>query len=478
MAGAFDDTNTMNRSFYTYIIFFLVLAAVAALYQGILQLIVGAQLFTLQSFSSWFLLMGLCYLLSALFVLKYYHHKQYRWALFANAIAALAILFQGIVLLAILWSGQLQDLYIPATFLVLGTEILYALSLIFSKAAQRPWLKRTGIVSLVLGVVLLAALTLRLNSADTDVQLALDKMLLWASIAVCFIPLLLIRNFQQEQNVLSETEIPTSSKNISELYLAMAVVASGFVLVLALKLGTQAYRKSHVSAATRLMAHPFEARTYTNHKGDSLLYRLLIPLDYDSTRQYPLMVCLHGGAGWGDDNLRQMEGSLLAQMLSKPINREKYPAFLLVPQCPYGTSWGGIDRYTPNYDSLVFEVISHLEKEFKIDTTRRYVGGHSLGGYGTWYFVGTRPRMFAAAIPISGEGNPALAPNMVDTDIWAFHGAKDFNVPVSGSRDVIEAIREAGGNPQYTEYPDRAHGIWEEVRASEVLDWLFAQRLE
>ncbi len=466
----------MNRSFYTFAIFFLALMTAVALYQSILQLIIGPQMLHLQSFSSWFLAMGVCYIIGATFVLRYYFHKQYQWALAAGIVASFAIVLQGVVLLTSLWSGQLQHLYVPATFLVLGTEILYALSLLFSNAAERPWLKWTGIASLVLGAVVLGALTWRVNAPDTAVQGALDKLLTWAPIVGGFIPLLLIRNFQLERSAVRETELEHTSKNVAEIYLAMSVIMSGFLLVLALKLGTQTYRKSHVSAATRILAHPFEARSYTNHKGDSLPYRLLIPADYDSSKKYPLMVCLHGAAGWGNDNFRQLEGSLLAQMLSTPENREKYPAFVLVPQCPYGTSWGGIARFSPNYDSLVFEVISQLETEFEIDTNRRYVGGHSLGGYGAWYFIGTRPGFFAAAVPISGEGDPALATNMINTPIWAFHGAKDFNVPVSGSRGVVEAIRQAGGNPQYSEYPDRAHGIWEEVRNSAVLDWLFAQR--
>lgn len=186
-------------------------------------------------------------------------------------------------------------------------------------------------------------------------------------------------------------------------------------------------------------------------------------------------MCLHGGAGWGTDNYRQFEGSLFARLLSKAANREKYPAFLFVPQCPPGSSWGGLADL-PAIDSLVFEAIRALEGEFAIDKNRIYVVGHSLGGYGTWNFIGKNPGRFAAAIPAAGEGDPALAANMRDVAIWAFHGANDRNVPVSGSRNVIEAIRKAGGNPRYTESPNGGHS-WEIVTETPgVLDWLFAQK--
>ena len=66
---------------------------------------------------------------------------------------------------------------------------------------------------------------------------------------------------------------------------------------------------------------------------------------------------------------------------------------------------------------------------------------------------------------------------MVGVPIWAFHGAKDKNVPVSGSRNLIQAIKNVGGNPRYTEYPLEAHHIGDKVIATPgLLDWLFAQK--
>jgi predicted peptidase len=201
-----------------------------------------------------------------------------------------------------------------------------------------------------------------------------------------------------------------------------------------------------------------------------------MPLDYDSAKIYPLVVCLHGSSGRGNDNVKQIGTCLPATLLSNEENRKKYPAFLLVPQCPMNMSWGGTQN-TPSVDSLVIETILALEKEFPIDIDRRYVAGNSMGGYGTWHLILTHPEMFAAAIPISGGGDPAFAPKLTKVPIWAFHGAKDMNVPVSGSRYIIEAIKKAGGNPQYSEFPDKAHDITKEVVSTPgLLDWLFAQK--
>ena len=188
------------------------------------------------------------------------------------------------------------------------------------------------------------------------------------------------------------------------------------------------------------------------------------------------MVCLPYGGQPGTNKIRQIEGAAAAQLLSTPENRIKYPAFIFVPHCPPGSGWGGVPNY-PSVDTLVYEALTALEEEPGIDVKRRYVTGISRGGYGSWHFISTCPDMFAAAIPVCGAGDPSFAPKVVDVAVWAFHGRKDRNVPVSGSRDMIEAIKNAGGNPQYTEFPDEGHNIWYQVTQTPgIWDWLFAQK--
>ena len=82
-------------------------------------------------------------------------------------------------------------------------------------------------------------------------------------------------------------------------------------------------------------------------------------------------------------------------------------------------------------------------------------------------------------VPMAGEGDVTLAENIVDVPVWAFHGRFDRNVPVSGSRNIIEALRKAGGNPKYTEYPFIGHRIWGHVeKTPELMGWVFAQQRE
>jgi predicted peptidase len=216
-----------------------------------------------------------------------------------------------------------------------------------------------------------------------------------------------------------------------------------------------------------VLARHYEARAFVKSEGDTLRYQFMKPLDYDPQQKYPLVLCLHHGGTHGTDNFSQL-GADPAPFLAS--NRDKYPAFYLMPQCPKGFGWQFID-------GPIYEIIKELEREFQIDEKRRYVMGISGGGYGSWYFITAKPEMFAAAIPICGGGDPGLAAKIAKVPVWAFHGEDDNLVPVRFSREMIDAIKKSGGNPKYTEYPDAGHNIWNQVVATPgLMDWLFEQK--
>jgi predicted peptidase len=227
---------------------------------------------------------------------------------------------------------------------------------------------------------------------------------------------------------------------------------------------------NRITEETKRLAEPFEARTYVGDSGDTLRYRLMMPVDYDPKNKYPLVVCLHHGGAHGTDNILQIDGSGAAQLLSMAWARRAYPAILFVPQCPAATNWAAID-------DLVFAAIHSLETTLAVDADRIYVTGISGGGYGSWDFICARPNMFAAAIPVCGAGDPSLAKNIIHVPVWAFQGEDDPNVPAKLQRDMISALRKAGGHPRYTEFPGEGHNIWTHVSQSPgLLDWLFAQK--
>ncbi len=219
---------------------------------------------------------------------------------------------------------------------------------------------------------------------------------------------------------------------------------------------------------------------------ESILYRLSYPQNYDENNKetYPLIIFLHGAGERGNDNEIQL--THIDKIFEDDEFRKKYPCFIIVPQCPAKKRWvevdWGLKKHTQPKDmsislKLTMNLFLEMISKYNIDTQRIYVVGLSMGGYGTWDLLTRFPYMFAAGIPICGGGDENVAKKMVNVPVWAFHGTQDKVVPVERSRNMVEAIIENGGNPKYTEYPNKGHLVWNTVfRTQAVWEWLFAQK--
>jgi predicted peptidase len=212
---------------------------------------------------------------------------------------------------------------------------------------------------------------------------------------------------------------------------------------------------------------PLRALVFNNKAGKALPYRLLKPLAYDPATKYPLVVLLHGGGERGMDNAKQMVHGV-PQFASKQ-NRQKHPCFLIAPQCPEGAKWVDVDwgaaahtipKKMTEPTRLTSELIDSLPREYSIDTYRIYLTGLSMGGFGVWDLLARFPNRFAAAVVVCGGADEATAERIKHVPIWAFHGARDTAVMPSRSQNMIAALKKAGAEPKFTEYPDVGHDSW------------------
>jgi predicted peptidase len=220
----------------------------------------------------------------------------------------------------------------------------------------------------------------------------------------------------------------------------------------------------------------FVPRLYRNGR-EVMPFRLFMPAGYDPQKKYPLIVWLHGAGGAGQDNLRQISGDQIpgTRTWTKPDSQTKYPAFVLAPQSPGRWADGSRDGLSPPL-LLVVGILDLLESQFSIDPQRIYVAGQSDGGYGVWDLITKRPELFAAAIPVCGGGDPARSARVAKMAIWVFHGDADETIPVTASRQMVAAVKKAGGHPRYTEYKGMGHDVWTRAFAEpELVGWLFAQ---
>lgn len=224
-----------------------------------------------------------------------------------------------------------------------------------------------------------------------------------------------------------------------------------------------------------------EAKTWESPNGGTLPYRLHVPVQTKAGRLYPLVVHMHGAGSRGTNNLDQIRNGGADFILWANKSGKEY--VFLAPQCPAGKKW--VDTSTPGmkdnptpYMRMAMEIIDDARSRYPVDPNRIYVMGISMGGFATWELCQRRPELFAAALPCCGGGDPLHASRLTDIPIWAFHGDLDESVPVSRSREMVSAIKAAGGTKiKYREYAGKRHNVWTPTFSDDsVFEWLFAQR--
>jgi len=216
-------------------------------------------------------------------------------------------------------------------------------------------------------------------------------------------------------------------------------------------------------------------------------YRLLVPERPSGTAalRYPLVLFLHGAGERGNDNLNQLK--YLPTWLADPAVRRRHPCFVLAPQCRADERWVDVSwadghstplAAAPCVDlAAAVAALEDVQQREAVDPDRIYLTGLSMGGFGTWDLAARMPERFAAILPICGGGDERVAGKVAALPTWCFHGDADTAVPVARSRIMVQAVRDAGGRPIYSELAGVGHDSWTPAyRDPFVLDWLFAQR--
>ncbi|MEM8847336.1 MAG: alpha/beta hydrolase-fold protein [Bacteroidota bacterium] len=224
-------------------------------------------------------------------------------------------------------------------------------------------------------------------------------------------------------------------------------------------------------------------------EGKVMPYRILLPQNFSPKTKYPLILVLHGSGERGNDNeIQLVHGSGL--FLEQNI-RNSYQAIVVFPQCAAESSWATVDVEGdfPDREFIFYEdakatsdmvllegLIRHLKKEYKVDKSRMYVGGLSMGGMGTFELIRRNPKMFAAAFPICGGANPLISKRLKKPDWWVFHGDADNVVPEKYSAAMVETMGNQKINVKYTVYKGVGHNSWDNAFAeSDLIPWLFSK---
>lgn len=201
----------------------------------------------------------------------------------------------------------------------------------------------------------------------------------------------------------------------------------------------------------------------------ALDYWLSLPEGYKSEgeKTWPLVVFLHGAGERGDDLTKVVKHGP-----PKRIEEgDSFPFILVSPQCPKEEWWT---------EQPVLELIEAIEKTHRVDPSRIYLTGLSMGGYGTWHFACEAPEKFAAIAPICGGGVPYKMRWIKHLPIWIFHGDADRVVPLDESARLVAALtKHKNEKVKFTIYPEIEHDSWTATYNNPKLySWMLSHRLE
>jgi len=206
--------------------------------------------------------------------------------------------------------------------------------------------------------------------------------------------------------------------------------------------------------------------------GKLVPYRIFIPTRYDKSRKYPLAVLLHGAGA--DENsfavgynkvflkLAEERGYILAA-----VNGRGFVS-------GYAKANGG--------EQDVLDVTELIEKNYSIDPSRVYLGGHSMGGGGTWTIGLAYRDRYAALAPMAGTGisanlDAALSAPGRKVPVFVSCGGKDALDTVSLCEPVVTKAKALGYPIKYTDYENADHLAVPIVAAPDVFDWFGAHVL-
>lgn len=191
-------------------------------------------------------------------------------------------------------------------------------------------------------------------------------------------------------------------------------------------------------------------------------YSLYVPEYYTPQQRWPLIICLHGGYGRGDEYIWTW------------LRPAKSKGYLLLAPKSLGPTWSVL---TPALDIRSIQaMLDDVLATYTVDRARIYLTGLSDGGIFTYLLGLARPELFAGIAPVAGQMH-----TLVDTllrqgrgkalPIFVVHGAHDYIFPVAFTRQTCNLLTRLGYHVTYEELPDWGHAYTYTINEQLVLPW-------
>ena len=214
----------------------------------------------------------------------------------------------------------------------------------------------------------------------------------------------------------------------------------------------------------------FVNQVYRDAAGDHK-YVVFVPTGYTPAKRWPTILYLHGAASRGKDGRAQLVSGLAPVI---KLRVATYPFLVVFPQCENTQSrllGGWTDD--PTEADRALKILDVVARDYSVDPSREILMGGSMGGSGAWDLAARTPDRWSALVAVAGGGKLDQAAKVAKIPVWAFHAINDPFVPLNVPREMIAAVREAGGRAFLSEVDERGHDISSSTFTQSALqDWL------
>jgi predicted peptidase len=180
----------------------------------------------------------------------------------------------------------------------------------------------------------------------------------------------------------------------------------------------------------------------------------------------PLIVFLHGSGERGT-NLEMVK----AHSPFTYKNLIKEPVAMLAPQCPENTWWDTV---------TVYNLIKEIQKKYKIDASRIYLTGLSMGGWGTLKLAMEHPEMFAAVVSVCAPTDRVMYANIdqyKNLNMKIFHGGMDDVVLPENAFNFYQQLHPVNPSAELTIFPNDNHNSWDSTYSNpQLYDWMLSKK--
>lgn len=170
----------------------------------------------------------------------------------------------------------------------------------------------------------------------------------------------------------------------------------------------------------------------------------IVPKGRPPGKGLPVFLALHGG---GENEGHWSSGT---GMFTAPTRASWKQGIFICPSVLHKkyAEWGK----NPVEEEYVQELLKAAKRTWDIDTNRIYIGGHSMGGYGTWHIGGHQADVFAGMVSAAGgiltgrslgeSWGWGVIGNLRHTPIAFLHGTKDGPSPVWSDQESNRILNE------------------------------------